>query len=223
MKLVTFQSQDFVENLIHNKYIVCDDAKASKKIQRAYDWISSKLSVYYSSDKESTYPIWCWVKCHNSICPPRVKGTPVPGFDFKITFNKDIPDILVIDYARWSFVLNNQYIPKTKQDYVDFQKNLEMWGVTTEELRAYHRRDKYPTHRTDDIYRRACSAVHASFDRCLSTFGGIQQGVFWKLYLTDVVSIEPLIDSNYRYGSLNYIRANGNRINWINTVIKELV
>lgn len=221
IKCVTFQSLEFLENLIRDKEIVCDSAKASKKIPKAYEWVSGKLRDYSYVDGVA-FPIWCWVRCRNGICPPRVKGTPVPNFDCKITFHKQSSDVLVMDYAKYSFVLNNQYIPKDKKDYDRWLNLLFMRGITQEDLRAYHRIDKYSSCRSDDLFKLTCREVHDSFDRCLTDLDNIQQGVFWKLGLSEVDSIEILHGDGYSYGSLNYVRSGGKRVNWINKVVSEL-
>ena len=49
------------------------------------------------------YPIWCWVKCYNNICPPKHRGKPVEGFDVKISFTKSKEDVFITDFRRYSF------------------------------------------------------------------------------------------------------------------------
>ncbi len=44
----------------------------------------------------------------------------------------------------------------------------------------------------------------------------------WKINLDEVEQIEFLSDDAYVYGSLNYIRNNGNRINWREDFYKRL-
>lgn len=69
----------------------------------------------------ASYSLWCWVQCYNGICPSKRKGTKVDDFDVKITFHKEEKDIFITDYKRYSFLLNNMYIPitlKIKKDII---------------------------------------------------------------------------------------------------------
>ena len=89
------------------------------------------------------------------------------------------------------------YIPDNIEDKVNFDKKLEKHNITKEELKAFVRHDKYKEHRNDEQFLNICSEIRRSFDKCLNKDG-------------------------YRYGSLNYIRSNGKRINWINDYYKKL-
>ena len=55
---------------------------------------------------------------------------------------------------------------------------------------------------------------NSSFDKCITLDSDILQGCVWRISLEDIESIEILSDKTYRYGSLNYVRSNGERINW---------
>lgn len=169
-----------------------------------------------------TYPIWCWVKCYNNICPPKHKGKKIEGFDVKIVFNKKEEDVFITDFRRFSFVLNNIYIPNNIKEKEAFDNLLKRNNIAKEELKAYVRKDKYSTHRTDKKYLEVCSAIRKSFERCITKESNILQGCVWKIDKEEIESIEVLNDDGYTYGSLNYIRGNGKRIDWINDFYKRL-
>ena len=59
-----------------------------------------------------------------------------------------------------------------------------------------------------------CKEIEKSFDKCITNDSDVLQGCVWRINLSEVESIEILNDKSYRYGSLNYIRKNGKRINW---------
>jgi len=172
--------------------------------------------------KNIKYPLWCWVKCKNSICPPKHKGTPIPGFDVKITFHKEERNVFITDYRRYSFLLNNLYIPDNLKDKEQFDAKLKKYNITKEELKAYVRQDKYNTHRTDKEYLNICKEIRNSFDKCITKQSDVLQGCIWYINLEEVENIEILNEKNYCYGSLNYLRSNKKRFNWQKDFYKKL-
>lgn len=64
--------------------------------------------------------------------------------------------------------------------------------------------------------------MESSFDRCITTDSDILQGCVWRINLDEIEKIEFLNDKSYRYGSLNYKRSNGKRINWREAFYKTL-
>ena len=215
MELVTFQSIDALKDLIKKGYLECDTTKINiEKAGPTYEWVIENMNKHLKNPYNVKYPLWCWVKCYNSICPPKHKGTPVNGFDVKITFNKNEEDVFITDFRRYSFLLNNIYIPKNLQEKAKFDQKLQKYNITKEELKAYVRKDKYSTHRLDKEYLEICQEIKNTFDLCITKDSDILQGCIWRLELTDIKKIEFLNDKNYCYGSLNYIRSNGQRINW---------
>ena len=116
MRLVTFQQMAAVKSLFENGFLEYDPKYSLlSKYQMAYDFIKKEMEKQVENKNKTMYPIWCWVKCYNFICPPKRKGKRVEGFDVKITFNKDVSDVFVTDFKRYSFVLNNKYIPMNEK------------------------------------------------------------------------------------------------------------
>lgn len=223
MKLVTFQSLEALKFLINKGYLICDEKNINmKKSAPTYNWIVKKMNKSISNPDNIKYPIWCWVKYKNSICPPKHKGPKVEGFDVKITFHKKAQDVFITDYRRFSFLLNNKYIPDNLDDKENFDKKLKQLNITEEELKAYVRKDKYQFSRSDDNFLNICKEINKSFDKCITKNSDILQGCIWKISLSDIEKIEILNDENYTQGSLNYIRSNGKRINWCQEYYKNL-
>ena len=222
MKLVTFQSFDALKDLFNKGYLECDESKINKeKNGTTYDWIIEKMNEVVGNEFNVSYPLWCWVKCYNGVCPPKKKGNKISGFDVKIIFNKNEKDVFITDYRRYSFLLNNRYIPESIKDKEEFEKILSKNNITNEELEAYVRLDKYEKHRMDEGYLNVCSKIRESFDRCITNKSNILQGCVWRINLNEIERIE-ILDENYINGSLNYIRSNGKRIDWINEYYKIL-
>lgn len=223
MKLVTFQSLDAVKDLFNKGYLECKKEKIElEKFGTTYKWMINKMNERVDNPYKVDYPIWCWVKCYNFICPPRRKGENVIGPDVKITFRKKEKDVFITDFRRYSFLLNNIYIPNTLKDKEMFDKKLKKYNITSDDLKAYVRKDKYKTHRTDKEYIDVCKEIEKSFDRCITKDSNILQGCVWRIKLDEVEKIEIIPNDGYLYGSLNYIRSNGKRIDWQKDYYKTL-
>lgn len=215
MKLVTFQSLEALKDLINKGYLECrEDYINLKKMGVIYSWVLEKMNARVKNNTEAKYPIWCWVKCYNNICPPKHKGEPVEGFDVKITFTKPEEDVFITDYIRYSFLLNNTYIPDSLADKEKFDKELIKYSITEEDLKAFVRLDQFDRHRTDEEFLNICQKIRKSFDKCITTDSAILQGCVWRINLDEIEKIEFLSDKSYRYGSLNYVRSNGKRMDW---------
>ena len=113
-------------------------------------------------------------------------------------------------------MLNNLYIPKSILDKEKFDKELNKNNITKEELLAFVRKDKYKRHRKDKAFLDICERIEKSFDRVITKDSDILQGCVWKIDLNEVEKIEIIKDDGYAYGSINYVRANGERKDWIN-------
>ncbi|MBR5227154.1 MAG: DUF3841 domain-containing protein [Clostridia bacterium] len=223
MKLVTFQSLEAAKDLFEKGYLECDNTKINfDKIGYAYKWIVEKMNKSIANEFHASYPIWCWVKCYKDICPPKRKGEKVQGYDVKITFHKNEDDVFITDFRRYSFLLNNVYIPDSIEDKRTFEEKLNKYNITKEDLKAFVRLDKYKVRRADDEFLRVCEQIRESFDKCITKESDVIQGCVWRINLEDIEKIEILKDDGYRYGSLNYIRSNGERMNWINDYYKKL-
>lgn len=223
MKLVTFQSMEALKYLINNGYLICDEKFINKeKSEIIYNWIIEKMNNKIKKDTETSFPIWAWVKCYNGICPPKHRGEKIKGFDVKIVFNKKEEEVFITDYRKFSFLLNNIYIPDNMSDKKRFDKLLEDSNISNEDLKAYVRKDKYNFHRTDKSFLDVCSIIENSFDKCITTDSDILQGCVWNINIDEVESIEILPNDGYIYGSLNYKRANGTRIDWQKDLYKKL-
>lgn len=223
MRLVTFQSKEALKNLINKGYLECNPSFIDyNKVGIIYDYIVDEMNNTIDNKYKTKYPLWCWVKCYNGIAPPKRRGKKVEGFDVKITFNKDKKDVFITDFRRYSFLLNNKYIPINKKDKIDFDNKLKKYNITDEDLLAYVRRDKYKTYRKDKDYLDIIKEINNSFDRCISEDSDILQGCIYRINLEDIEKIEILKDDNYVYGSLNYIRSNNKRFDWIEDFYKKL-
>ena len=74
---------DALKELINNGYLECKEQYIDlKKAGPTYIWVLEKMNKMIPNDK-SKYPIWCWVKFKNGICPPKHKGEPVKDLMLK--------------------------------------------------------------------------------------------------------------------------------------------
>lgn len=67
-----------------------------------------------------------------------------------------------------------------------------------------------------------CSIIRKSFDKCICEDSDVLQGCIWRISIDEVSQIEVLHDSDYRYGSFNYVRKNGKRFDWIKDFYDKL-
>lgn len=223
MKLITFQTMDALKDLVNNGYLECKEKYVNdKKYGATYLWMLEKMKNRVLNKFNTKYPIWCWVKFKSGICPPKKKGDKIKGYDVKITFNKAKYDVFITDFRRYSFLLNNLYIPDQKTDKEVFEKDLKKYNITREDLQAFIRPDKYITHRTDREFLEICDRIRKSFDKCITCDSDVLQGCVWRINLEDIEKIEILNDDGYKYGSCNYVRSNGTRFDWIDDFYKKL-
>lgn len=223
IKLVSFQSIDALKELLENGYLECNEKKIdSKKYGYVYNWIIEKMNIKTDNKYKTKYPLWCWVKCYNGICPPKRKGEKTEKQYVKITFYKNEKDVFITDYRRYSFLLSNQFIPNSLKEKELFDKELKKHSISNEDLKAYVRKDKYSKCRTDKVFINTCDKIRESFDRCITKDSDVLQGCIWRIDLNEIEKIEILKDDGYIYGSLNYIRSNGKRFNWQNDYYKKL-
>ena len=223
MKLITFQSLDAMKDLFKKGYLESNEEKINlDKVGTTYKWVINQMNEKVNNPYNVKYPLWCWVKCYNGICPPKKKGKRVDGFDVKITFNKKEKDVFITDFRRYSFLLNNMYIPKDLKEKKAFDEKLKKYNITLKDLEAYVRKDKYKECRIDKEYIDICKEIEKTFDRCITKDSDILQGCVWRINLEDIEKIEILKDDGYIYGSLNYIRSDGKRIDWQKDFYKKL-
>lgn len=222
-RLITFQSLDAFKDLVNQGFLECrEEYVNTQKSGFAYSWMIEKMNARTRNDTNTKYPLWCWVKCHNHICPPKRRGEPVRGFDVKITFHKPENAVFITDFRRYSFLLNNTYIPDSLEDKRSFDDRLAKLNITEEDLKALARPDLFERHRTDFGYLEICREIRGSFDRCITMDSDILQGCVWRINLDEVEKIEFLNERNYRYGSLNYKRSDGKRLDWRKDFYKRL-
>ncbi len=215
-KLVTFQTMEALKKLVNNGYLECEDRYVNTcKMGAAYDWILENMERSVKKEGNAHYPLWAWVKFKRGIYPPKHKREEAQeNVTVRITFLKNEKDMLITDYRRYSFILNNLYIPVCRKDKEWFFHQMETENITREELKAYVRPDKYRMHRTDKGYLDLCARIRASWDRCITEDSDVLQACVWRINLCEVVSIELLQDGQYDYGTFNYVRGSGKRFDW---------
>ena len=103
-----------------------------------------------------------------------------------------------------------------------FEKETKKYKIRQEELVAVSRRDKDIQCRTDKAFIDICKKIRRSFDRCITEDSDILQGCVWRIEIDEIDTIEILKKDGNIYGSLNYVRSNGERMNWIDSYYRNL-
>jgi len=192
MKLTTFQSIKAFENLQKKGFLITNPNFVNKeKYGIPYNWIISNMTNIYNP-YNAQYPLWAWVKYGKISCPPKHKTLAFFGDNedmvVKITFEKTDKDVLITDFVKYSFLLTNEYIPSNKFDEEQFNQFMIENNVTSEDLLAYTRRDKYPIFRTDNDFDKVNSMVNHSFKKILELETNFLQGTVWDIKLEEVIS-----------------------------------
>lgn len=86
-----------------------------------YDYFVKMAEKIVPKNDEISYPIWCSVSKANCLKPIDKEVV------YAITVPKD--EVIYFDGAKWDLVLNNQYVPKDKDDEERFEKILCDKGI----------------------------------------------------------------------------------------------
>ena len=220
MKLNTFQTLKAYNKLQKDGYLIVEPKYVNiKKYGVPYNWIVNKMKNI-NNPYNASYPIWSWYS-YGKIAHPR-KNTLLPFFDeddviVKITFTKDNKDVLLTDFIKYSFMLTNQYLPKSKEDYLNFNRLMQKYNISNEDLLKYVRQDKYDSYRNDDGFQQINNIISKSYDDILNVESNIIQGTVWDIKKEDILSVEFINreDCNKRKNVIDY------RKNYINKLKKE--
>lgn len=141
MRLFTIQPEAVLQELHEKDYFICDPKKSELiqecDFEESYKWISNimNISIPKTNDK-ITYPIWAW---HT------YRGKPYK-IDRRTTYYKiltkddyileiEIPDeeVLLSDFDKWHYVLNNIGIPEDESNEECFEYAYNLSGRLKEE------------------------------------------------------------------------------------------
>jgi hypothetical protein len=220
MKLITFQTLKAYNKLQKDCYLIVEPKYVNiKKYGVPYNWIVNKMK-HINNPYNAIYPIWSWYS-YGKIAHPR-KNTLLPFFGeddviVKITFTKDNKDVLLTDFIKYSFMLTNQYLPKSKEDHLNFNRLMQKYNISNEDLLKYVRQDKYDSYRNDDEFQQINNMISKSYDDILNVESNIIQGTVWDIKKEDIISVEFINkeDCKKRKNVIDY------RKNYINKLKKE--
>lgn len=216
MELITFQTLKAFKELIDQEYLLNNSKYIDlQKYGKIYEWILEKMNDKINvKPQSSSYPLWAWVKYGRRKCPSKHKTLNYFSKDedilVKITFHKNEDDLLLTNFNRFSFLLNNWYIPTDKKDLEQFKLKLSKNHITNDDLKAFMRPDKFLEHRQDKEYIEIVKEIRTRFDLILNTDDDTVQACFWQLDLKDIIQVEFINKKdcsprNYKKGK-NYIK-----------------
>lgn len=134
---------------------------------RAYQWMIKQMSVRISpSPNSAMYPYWCW---HTWNGQHKLFLKEHRYYNNQAVIELDIPDskILLSDFDKWNFALNNWFLPSSIDDENVFEK----------ENKEFERKPSQ-------------SAKEASWEHIFDVTGSdFVQGCFWQLKYDKVVKV----------------------------------
>lgn len=194
MKLVTIQSLSAYTELQQKGYLITNQKFVNElKYGVSYNYIVENMS-HIQNTYNAKYPLWAWVKYGRCSMPPKHKmlGFFTEGEEqvVRITFEKDVNSVLVNDFVKYSFLLTNEFIPKSYAEYLSFNNYLKSINVAKTDLLAVVRKDKFNTCRTDNNFINACNKIKESFSNIFNLQTNYLQATIWDIKLSDVVKVE---------------------------------
>lgn len=190
-----------------------------QKYQIPYNYVIQKmLKNRIKGHDGEKYPVWAWAKCGNSICPKKRKNLNHKQQNkVKITFIKPDNEVLLSDYMAYSCILSGHIVPRTKQEYENFLKSLKSKNIVLDDLKAFVRSQK-----TNPQTEKEMIKVQKTWHRIFDLKSNVHQACVWHIKADEIQKIEILNDSNYLYGTMNPLRANGTRPDWKKRYLKFL-
>ena len=107
----------------------------------------------------------------------------------------------------YSFVLNGQIVPKDKNEYIKFLKQIDGWGISLEDLKKSVRHQNTKANIP-------CDEIQKSWERIFDLKSYIHQACVWNIKTEDVKNVEILENPSYLYGTMNAKRQDGTRPDW---------
>lgn len=221
MKLITFQPVDVLKKLEKTGILQSNPVPFidMQKYQIPYDYIIQKMLKKrikgFSGEK---YPIWAWAKCGNSICPKKRKNLNHKKQNkVKITFIKPDNEVLLSDYMAYSCILSGHIVPRTKNEYEKFLKDIKSKNITLDNLKAFVRSQK-----TNPQTEKEMTKIQKTWGRIFDLKSNVHQACVWHIKFDEIQKIEILNDDRYLYGALNTPNAKGIRPDWKKRYLKFL-
>jgi len=141
MRLFTIQPEAVIQEIDEKNYFICDPEKSELiqecEFENSYKWLSKIMnSSIPKSNEEITYPIWAW---HTYRGKP-YKIDRRTSYYKNLTKNDyilevEIPDkeVLLSDFDKWHYVLNDIGIPENEDDEESFEYYFNLTGNLKEE------------------------------------------------------------------------------------------
>ena len=212
MKLITFQTKEAWAILQEKGILTANPSYIDlQKYSVPYDWIvkAMKEQKILPQNKEK-YPLWAWKKCGRFMAPPKRKNIHHISQDIvKITFEKNADEVLLSDYMAYSFLLSGLIVPKTHQEYNDFFDELKRKNISLNDLKNFVRNQEAPS-----SVCKLFPKIQKTWPRIFDLKSDVHQACIWNIKITEVQKVEIPTDSNYLYGTMNALRANGTGPNW---------
>ena len=132
MILWTIQSQHAVEALACRGELVADGGEREPSFERAYGWMSARMTERLGAAPPGARPIWAWHTWQPDREKPDLRSRghlPAGTRGARIEFEIDPKSVLISDFSLWHFALNYWYLPSSPADWESFEALLRAAGL----------------------------------------------------------------------------------------------
>lgn len=104
------------------KYVELHFGPDADLFLESYEWFTAEAAKRLPKPEDVTAPIWCSISTKGCLKP--IEST--------LVYVLEVPEnrIIYFDAMKWDHVLNRIYLPEDEKDALQYQKHLEMIGVS---------------------------------------------------------------------------------------------
>jgi hypothetical protein len=132
MILWTIQTQAAVEALARRGELVADGGEPEPGFERAYGWMSARMTGRLGAAPPGARPIWAWHTWQSGRERPDLRSRehlPSGTRGARIELEIDPGRVLLSDFSLWHFALNYWYLPSSPADEESFEALLRAAGL----------------------------------------------------------------------------------------------
>ena len=182
MILWTIQTQDAAEALVRRGELVADGGEPEPGFERAYKWMSARMTERLGAAPPDARPIWAWHTWQPGRERPDLRSRrhlPPGTRGARIELEIDPDRVLLSDFSLWHFALNYWYLPSSPADEESFETLLRAAGLDPYRTKplpdpAFHGRIEASWERVFDLEAVIEGVTDEPGERCV-------QATLWRI------------------------------------------